>query len=109
MEHSFKKNNTCYVFMNEVRIKDEILPKPEEMVSLQVEGIRNVKMNENHLKKLHAQRTFWRGNNINELCWAFYCVNDNIKVNVITPQTMHCILWHNNPILNVNPKMQDKK
>ncbi len=43
------------------------------------------------------------------MCWAFYCVNDNKKVNVTTPQTMHCILCHNNPILNVNPKMQTKK
>jgi hypothetical protein len=109
MEQSFKNNNTCYVFMNEVRIKDEILPKPKQMVSLQIERIRNVKMNKNHLKKLHAQRTFWRRHNINALCWAFYCVNDNKKVNVIAPQTMHCILCHNNPILNVNPKMQDKK
>jgi hypothetical protein len=25
------------------------------------------------------------------------------------PQTMHCILCHNNPILNVNPKTQDRK
>jgi hypothetical protein len=29
-------------------------------------------MNENNLKKLHAQRVFWRGNSINALCWAFY-------------------------------------
>jgi hypothetical protein len=45
-------------------------------------------MNENNLKKLHAQRTFWRGNNRNALCWAFYCVNDNKEINVTTPQTM---------------------
>jgi len=43
------------------------------------------------------------------LCWAFYYVNDNKEVIVITPQTMHCILCHNNPILNVNPKMQTRK
>jgi hypothetical protein len=66
-------------------------------------------MNENNLKKLHAQRTFWRGNSINALCWAFYSVNDNKEVDVIAPQTMRCILCHNNPILNVNPKMQVRK
>jgi hypothetical protein len=66
-------------------------------------------MNENNLKKLHVQKTFWRGNNINALCWKFYCVNDNKEVNVIAFQTMHCILCHNNPILNVNPKIQAKK
>ncbi len=61
------------------------------------------------IKKLRAQRTFWRENNKNALCWAFYCVNDNKEVNVITPQTMRCIFCHNNPILNVNPKTQAKK
>jgi hypothetical protein len=53
------------------------LSKHEEMVNLQTKGSRNEKMNENNLKKLHAQRTFWRGNNINALCWTFCCVNDN--------------------------------
>jgi hypothetical protein len=36
-------------------------------------------------------------------------MNDNKKVNVIVLQTVHCILCHNNPILNVNPKTQAKK
>jgi len=54
MEQYFKNNNTCDVFMNEVKIKDEILLEPEEMISFQIEGSRNVKMNENNLKKLHA-------------------------------------------------------
>jgi hypothetical protein len=66
-------------------------------------------MNEKNLMKLHAQRAFWRRNSRNALCWAFYCVNDNKEVNVIIPQTMRCILCHNNPILNVNPKMQARK
>ncbi len=74
--------------MNEVKIEDETLPKLEEMGSFWIEGSRNPKMNENNLKKLHAQRTFWRGNNRNALCWAFYCVNDNKEINVTTPQTM---------------------
>jgi hypothetical protein len=58
MEQYLKNNNTCDVFMNEVKIKDEILLEPEEMISFQIEGSRNVKMNENNLKKLHAQRAF---------------------------------------------------
>jgi hypothetical protein len=45
----------------------------------------------------------------NTLCWAFYCVNDNKEVNTIALQTMWCILCHNNPILNVNPKTQSRK
>ncbi len=60
-------------------------------------------------KYIYVQRAFWRGNNINALCQAFYCVNDNKEVNAIAPQTMWCILCHNNPILNVNPKTQAKK
>ncbi len=66
-------------------------------------------MNEYIFLKLCAQRTFWRENNKNAVCQAFYCVNDNKEVNVITPQNMRCIFCHNNPILNVNPKTQAKK
>jgi hypothetical protein len=67
--------------MSEVRIEDENFPKPKEMGSFQTEGSRNPKMNENNLKKLHAQRAFWRRNNKNALCWTFYCVNDNKEIN----------------------------
>jgi hypothetical protein len=35
------------------------------MVNFQTKESRNVEMNENNLKKLHAQRAFWRGNNKN--------------------------------------------
>jgi hypothetical protein len=68
MKQSFKNKNTCDVVMNEVKIQDEILPKHEEMGSLRIERNRNPKMNENNLKKLHAQRTFWKGYNIIALC-----------------------------------------
>jgi hypothetical protein len=40
--------------MIEVKIEDEILLEPKEMESLQTEGNRNPKMNENNFKKLHA-------------------------------------------------------
>ncbi len=59
--------------------------------------------------KWHVQRSFWKGNNVNALCWAFYCVNGNKVVNVIAPQTMHCYLCHSKPILNLNPKTQARK
>jgi hypothetical protein len=62
------------------------------------------------LKKLHAQKSFWRTNNKIPLCWALYCVNDNKEVNVIFPQTsMSYIFCQNNPILNLNPKTQARK
>ncbi len=79
------------------------------MGNLQTKGSRFLKMNENNFKKLHAKIIFWKGNNKNALCWTFYCVNDNKEVNVIAFQTMCCILCHNNPILNVNPKIQARK
>jgi len=34
------------------------LPKVEERKKIQIEGSRNVEMNENNLKKLHAQKIF---------------------------------------------------
>ncbi len=60
-------------------------------------------------KKLRAQSIFWRRNNRNSLCWAFYCVNNNKKMNAITLQIMQCILCHNDSILNVNPKTKARK
>jgi hypothetical protein len=60
MEQSFENENTCDVFMNQVRIYYELLPKLEEMRNFQIEGSRNLEMNENNLKKLHAQKVFWK-------------------------------------------------
>jgi hypothetical protein len=58
---------------------------------------------------LHAQRLFWNPSNINVLCWAFYCVNDNKEVDLRSLQIMHCIYRRNNLILNLNPKTQARK
>jgi len=85
----------------------------QKNVSLQIEINKNEKINDekmkNNLNKLHAQRSFWGTNNINVLCWAFYPVNDNKEVNILIPQTMHCIIYHNNPILYLNLKTQARK
>jgi hypothetical protein len=59
--------------------------------------------------KLHAQRLFLKPNSRNALCWAFYYVNNNKEVDLTTPQVMCCIFYHNNSILNLNPKTQDRK
>ncbi len=61
------------------------------------------------MKKLHAQRLFWKPNNLNALYWAFYYVNDSKEVSLTTPQVMHDILCYNNPILNLNPKTQARR
>jgi hypothetical protein len=55
------------------------------------------------------KRLFWKPNNKNALCWAFYCVNDNKEVGFIALQVMHCILCYNSPILNLNPKIQARR
>jgi hypothetical protein len=64
-------------------------------------------MKEN-LRKLHAQRLFWKPNSKSVLCWTFYCANDNKEVDLIA-QVMHCIICYNNPILNLNSKTQVKR
>jgi hypothetical protein len=46
MEQSFENENTCDVFMNQVGIYYELLPKLEEMGNFQIEGSRNLEMNE---------------------------------------------------------------
>jgi hypothetical protein len=119
MEQSSKNESTCDIFMNEVKMEDEPLLELQENINLQgnenfqIEGSRNPKMNEEKMKenfkKLHAQKSSWRGNNRNVLCWAFYCVNDKKEVNITTPQTIHCIFCHSNPILNLNSKIQARK
>ncbi len=70
MEQSFKNENACDIFMNEVKMEDEPLLEPQENGSAQTQGSRNPYMNEDqmkdNLKKLHAQRSFWRANNISQ-------------------------------------------
>jgi len=58
MEWSFENENTCDMFMNEVRTEDEMLVKPEETVNLQTKGSKNLEMIENNFKKLYVQRKF---------------------------------------------------
>jgi len=70
MEESFENENTYDVFMNEVSVEDEPLQKLEKNASVQIEGSRNSKNNEEkmkeNLKKIHAQKKYF-GNQIVEL------------------------------------------
>jgi hypothetical protein len=83
------------------------LQELEENVNVQIERSRNLENNEEkmkeNLKKLHAQRLFWKLNK-NVLCLTCYFVNDNKEVDLIAPQVMHCIICHNSLVLNLNPK-----
>jgi hypothetical protein len=62
-----------------------------------------------NLKKLHAQRKKRKPHGRTSLCWIFYCVNDNAKVDFTNTKIMHCILCYQNLIIGINPKIQVKK
>jgi hypothetical protein len=57
MEQSSKNENTCDIFMNEMRMEDEPLLEPQENINLQenenlqIERNRNLKMNEEKMKE----------------------------------------------------------
>jgi hypothetical protein len=40
---------------------------------------------QNNIKNLHVERKFWKPHGKISLCWAFYCVNDNIDVDLKNP------------------------
>jgi hypothetical protein len=65
-------------------------------------------MKEN-LKKLHAQKQIWKPHGRTSLCWSFYCVNDNVKVDLVNTQIMCCILCYQNLAIGINPRIQAKK
>jgi hypothetical protein len=65
-------------------------------------------MKEN-LKKLHAQKQIWNPHGRTFLCWSFYCVNDNVEVNLVNIQTMCCILCYQNQAIGINPRTQERK
>jgi hypothetical protein len=48
----------------------------------------------------------WHLHNRNELCWSFYYVNENSKVNLDVLQMMCCLLCHFQPIVYVNSRKQ---
>ncbi len=61
------------------------------------------------MRKLHAQRLFWKPDSKNASSWAIFCVNDNKKVDFTTLEIMHYIFCYNNLILNLNPKTQTRR
>jgi hypothetical protein len=82
--------------MNEVRVEDEPLQEFEENANVWKEGSKNLEKNEQKmkeiLKKVHAQRLFWKPHSKNALCWALFYVNDNKEVDLIVLQIMHYLL-----------------
>jgi hypothetical protein len=45
-EQFFENENTCDIFMTEIRMENEPLLEPQENVNLQTKGSKNAKMNE---------------------------------------------------------------
>jgi hypothetical protein len=45
MEQSSENENTCDVFVNEIRMEDETLQELEENASVKIEGRKNLKNN----------------------------------------------------------------
>jgi hypothetical protein len=43
------------------------------------------------------------------LCWSFYCVNDNTKIDLENTQIIRCILSNQEPIIGINSRTQARK
>jgi hypothetical protein len=50
------------------------------------------------------------GNHMVELLyWSFYCVDENVKVDLINTQIMCCILYYKKLVIGINPRTQARK
>ncbi len=61
------------------------------------------------LQKIHVQKKIQRSDNINALCWAFYCVNDGKEVEGTSHQLMRCIMCCVDPVNVLNPRVKERK
>ncbi len=61
---------------------------------------------EKNLQTLHVQRKIGKGYNRNAICWAFYFINENKKVDPENLQVKKCLFCYNNLlcITNLNIK-----
>jgi hypothetical protein len=53
-----------------------------------------------------VQRKIWKPHGKTSLCWRFYCVNDNAKVDLVNTQIMCCIFYYQNLVIGINPITQ---
>jgi hypothetical protein len=96
--------------MNDVVLEDWF----EENPSVQAKTIGNPKngndkiMKEN-LKKLHIQTKIWKPHGRTSLCWNFYCVNDNVGVDLVNTPIMCCIFYYQNLVIKINQRTQVRK
>jgi hypothetical protein len=62
-----------------------------------------------NFKQLHVERKIWRPHNQNLLCWSFYYICDNEKVDNQAPQLMRCHICYPNLIIVVNSRFFFRK
>jgi len=111
MERSNDFNNyTMQIEEYIICINDEIkvnqVREKRENPSLQSEVKRvsqefDEKKTKQILQQLHTQRKNWRFHNRIALCWSFYCVNDNSKINLDDFQMM-CYLFCHSQLVFMN-------
>jgi hypothetical protein len=100
-------NETIEICMN-----DEII---EENVSVQIKTSQNLKNEKKeeikiNLKKLQVQRKSWQPHLSICLCWSFYCVNDNIEIDLDdNTQIMCCIFCYQELVIGINSRTQARK
>jgi hypothetical protein len=63
---------------------------------------------EENLQTFHVQRKIWRKHNRNAIYWAFYCVNDDKKIDPENPSIMKCLVCYNSRMHALNPNTQKK-
>jgi hypothetical protein len=103
-------NETIEIYMNDLLLEN----KYEENPSVQIKTSRtpktgSAKIMKENLKKLHFQKQIWKTHGKTSLCWTFYYVKDNVEVDLINTQIMHCILSYQNLVIGINPRTQARK
>ncbi len=103
-------NETIEICINNVILEDLF----EENPNVQTETSRNLKNDKEkimkgNLKKLFVQRKSQKPHGKTSLCWSFYFVNDNAKIDLVNTQIMYCILCYQNLVIGIDPKTKMKK
>ncbi len=113
MEQSFAyanvvsgNNEMIEIYMNDGIMEENVNVQTKTSKNPQNEREQEMKIN---LRKLQAQRKSQKPHGRLSLCWNFYLVNGNAKVNLKNTQIMCCIICYQEPIIRINLKIQAKK
>ncbi len=113
--NEIKLSKTCDIFINKVIMeKQNVEEKFKINPSLEYEiggnlQTDNEEIMQQHFKKLHSKRKIWKLEGRNDMCWYFFCINDNKTVNLEQPQIVRCLLCYNAPMNVSNPRTQTRK